>query len=225
MGEMRKLGSMLDAAREAEPPVTTSPDYGSPKPPAKVNNVPRLRWEANTFSTYRIGDENALAVEKCHDVVRGTAWCALLCGGTGTGKTHIAIAAMHEFSASTFWKVPDFLAEVRRLNFAEDKYELYRLMDSLQTDRVPGVYGQTTGGMVPLRPEFQMRRLVVFDELGVEKATEFTGEQLYRVLDARYDNELPTIITTNQPPDRIDERIRSRFASGLVVLTGKDQRR
>ena len=45
------------------------------------------------------------------------------------------------------------------------------------------------------------------------------------MLDARYDMQLPTIITTNQPPDRIDERIRSRFAEGLVVFSGKDQRR
>lgn len=183
-----------------------------------------MRWEHDTFEAFSADPQNTQAMTQCRRVVSGDAWCAMLAGPPGTGKTHLAIAAMHEFSASTFFKVPDFLALLRRLQF-ENEYEMYRLMDSLQTDRVPGVYGQTTGGQVAIRPEFQMRRLVVFDELGVEKNTEWANEQLYRVLDARYDNELPTIITTNQPSERIDERIRSRFASGLVVLTGKDQRR
>jgi DNA replication protein DnaC len=225
MDGFRTLGSMLDAARELPPPPQTSPQDGSLRPPAKVNGVPRLRWEHDTFAAYNLAEGDRAAYDQCHRVARGDAWCAVLAGGPGSGKTHLAIATMHEFDASTFWKVPDLLAELRRLNFDDDKYELYRVMDSLQTDRVPGLYGQTTGGMVALRPEFQMRRLLVLDELGVQKATEFADEQLYRVLDARYDMQLPTIITTNQPKDRIDERIRSRYASGLVVVKAPDHRR
>ncbi len=70
-----------------------------------------------------------------------------------------------------------------------------------------------------------MNRLVVLDDLGTEKMTEWASEQLYRVLDGRYDRGLPTIITSNVQSDSLDPRILSRYAEGLVVCNGKDVRR
>lgn len=199
--------------------------------PVKVNGVPRPRWERNTFDTLDLKAAPLLkaAYDRCKAVVDGSAWCAVLAGPPGTGKTHVAIAAMHDFvdagNGAIFWTVPDFLAEIRRLQFEPEGFTVETLIDSLQTDRVPGIYGQTTSGPVAVRPEFQFRRLLVLDDLGTEKPTEFAGEQLYRVLNARSDMELPTIITTNTDPGAIDPRLLSRFASGLVACTGNDYRR
>jgi DNA replication protein DnaC len=66
---------------------------------------------------------------------------------------------------------------------------------------------------------------VVFDDLGAENQTDWAAEQLYRVLDARYDAHLPTIITSNAAQSRLDGRLLSRYAEGLVVCRGEDVRR
>lgn len=125
-------------------------------------------------------------------------------GNPGNGKTHLAVAAMKGYGLmrSYFWKVPDYLDFLKRMAYdrgipIEDVTRSYRSGNAL----------------------------VVFDDLGVENRTEWANEQLYRVLDARYEERIPTIITTNQARDRIDARIMSRYAEGLVVCAGKDLRR
>ena len=44
------------------------------------------------------------------------------------------------------------------------------------------------------------------------------------ILNGRYKNEAPTIITANVGIERIDPRIRSRFRAGFVACEGEDQR-
>jgi DNA replication protein DnaC len=41
------------------------------------------------------------------------------------------------------------------------------------------------------------KTLLVFDDFGIERDTEYALEQIYNVINARYQKEKPTIITTN----------------------------
>lgn len=146
------------------------------------------------------------AKRQCVLVAGGDAWCALLVGRPGNGKTHLAIAALNvaikrELSGY-FWKVPDWLSWLKRSVFDE---ETMTLDAALESYRQPG-------------------GLLVLDDLGAENATDWASEQLYRVIDARYDAKAPTIVTSNQMPSRIDQRILSRLKSGLVVCQGEDMR-
>jgi DNA replication protein DnaC len=164
------------------------------------------RRQADTFENFDLAKNPEMrpALEQCQRVASGEAWCALLVGGYGNGKTHLAIAtlsAMHRLESGYFWKVPDFLSWVRARHF-EDSEPMDGLLASYRT-------GQA---------------LIVFDDLGAENQTEFAAEQLYRVLDSRYDNELPTVVTSNTPFERMDQRILDRFASGLVVCGGESVR-
>lgn len=145
------------------------------------------------------------ALESCRAVADGKRWSALLWGEYGTGKTHLAIAALNQWvqthDTGYFWKVPDFLQWVREAAYGRDEgvdavLEAYR-------------YGSF---------------LLVLDDMGTENRTDWATEQLYRVLDSRYDLKVPTIITTNQPPMTIDPRIFSRYREGLVVCEGDDVR-
>lgn len=177
---------------------------GNDTPRAISSGVPSSR-ASDTFETFEIKRNPTMkpALEACKRVASGDNWCALMVGGYGTGKTHLAIAAMNEYELSSrFWKVPDYLEFVKHMAFDRN----------FPLDDVIGPY--RTG-----------RFLLVLDDLGVENHTDWASEQLYRVLDSRYDNRLPTIVTSNVPPARLDPRIMSRYAEGLIVCKGRDVRR
>lgn len=76
----------------------------------------------------------------------------------------------------------------------------------------------------------QAPRLLVLDDLGAEKPTDWVRERLYQLINFRYANRLSTIYTSNCNRDtvygRLGDRIGSRVFSSLVVeVLGADQRR
>lgn len=132
----------------------------------------------------------------------------LLAGPTGTGKTHEAYGAVRAWAAAT-------VAPTGRLVFGN----VADLLDRARPD------GDLT---VPAIAEAD---LLLLDDLGAFKATEWTAEALYRIVDRRWSDMLPTIVTTNMPPDQLSawvgDRLASRLAATLTVvpMTGKDLRR
>ena len=71
---------------------------------------------------------------------------------------------------------------------------------------------------------------ICFDDLGAEKLTEAKRENLYYIIDARYRNMMPIIITSNFTIQEISEfepRIASRFAEmgKILQFKGKDFRK
>ena len=154
------------------------------------------------------------AYDRCKLVAEGEEWCAFLHGTTGNGKTHLAIAALLERErlangdkVGIFWKVPDFLDWLRQ--------HLRQGMDA-------GYGGAKVDDI--LRTYSSSGFLLVLDDLGTEQGTEWAGQQLHRLLDDRYEEQAPTIITTNVPYEQINPRIRSRYRVGYVPCGGDDLR-
>lgn len=172
--------------------------------PERPVGIPPSR-AADTFESFELGRNPALkpALAACKAVADGETWCALLVGEYGTGKTHLAVAALRQFGRGSFWKVPDVLDWLRRNAYGD----------------------QGVGIEDALRPFREGTGLLVLDDYGTEKTTDWAAEQLYRILDSRYEAQLPTIITTNADFTVLDGRIRSRFAEGTVVCKGADMRR
>ncbi len=73
--------------------------------------------------------------------------------------------------------------------------------------------------------------LLVVDDLGAAKNSEWTEEINYRLINHRYEHERPTLITSNVPPKQLTDALGARVASRLaemttqVVLKGPDRRR
>ncbi|GGV01609.1 hypothetical protein GCM10010495_10900 [Kitasatospora herbaricolor] len=73
--------------------------------------------------------------------------------------------------------------------------------------------------------------LLIIDDLGAAKATEWTEALTLRLVNHRYEYMLPTIFTTNLPLGDIRAALGDRTASRLaemcerVILTGPDRRR
>lgn len=76
--------------------------------------------------------------------------------------------------------------------------------------------------------------LLILDDIGTERGTEYALEQVYSVIDARYRTGLPLIVTTNTPIEKIkapetlaQQRIYSRLLQMCqpVKVDGTDRRR
>ena len=57
---------------------------------------------------------------------------------------------------------------------------------------------------------------IVIDDLGKERPSPFTNELFYRVVNGRYKNRLPMIITSNYGVESLSERLDSPVFSRLV---------
>ena len=72
--------------------------------------------------------------------------------------------------------------------------------------------------------------LLILDDLGVEKTTEWALQALYVVVNRRYLDGRQTIITSNLTLDEVREKLGDRIASRIVGmchpvrLTGRDRR-
>lgn len=58
---------------------------------------------------------------------------------------------------------------------------------------------------------YQTVGLLMMDDLGTEKGTEWSHEKLFQILDYRYVRRLETLITINTSPAKIDPRLVDRF--------------
>ncbi|MFG3117864.1 ATP-binding protein [Streptomyces sp. NPDC048197] len=134
----------------------------------------------------------------------------LIVGPTGTGKTHQAYGAVRSLLA----------AGVRLRWEATTAADLYASLRPRQ-------------GHDPERALWTLGRcpLLILDDLGAAKSTEWTEELTYRLINRRYNEMLPTLVTTNLPIAELRKAVGDRVASRLaemterVLLTGADRRR
>jgi DNA replication protein DnaC len=125
----------------------------------------------------------------------------ILMGQTGSGKTHLAIAALRAVLERTsitghYANVPDLLAMMRRDWDAKD----------------------ADGAGAEAFDRAQTGALVVLDDLGAEKLSEWAREQAYLLIDHRYAWCLPTIITTNLDAAALSVAYGDRITSRLVEM-------
>jgi DNA replication protein DnaC len=136
-----------------------------------------------------------------------------LFGKPGTGKTSLAMlvskAALDAGRSVAIYSLPRLLAEIRS-TFEADSEGSY--LDF--TDRLAAV------------------DLLHIDDVGAENTTPWVLEQLYTIVNARYEDERSIVITTNiEEPGRLAAQIGARAVSRLeemctvLPLFGEDARR
>lgn len=135
----------------------------------------------------------------------------LLSGTTGNGKTYQAYGALRAIAAEG---VPVQWA-------ATTTAELYATL----RPRGRGVDSEAEFNRFASSP------LLLLDDLGAAKSSEWTEEVTYRLIDHRYGHCLPSIFTTNLPPRELADGLGDRIASRLIEMTdvvifeGDDRRR
>ncbi len=133
-----------------------------------------------------------------------------LSGNVGAGKTHVAVSL---------------------------------LRDAATRDERRGLFVHASGLFLELRATMDNRaaseahvfakyladRLLVVDDLGAEKVSEYVRASWYHIIETRYSEMRPTVVTSNlslaQVAEAYGDRIASRLASGFVLnFAGGDYR-
>lgn len=142
----------------------------------------------------------------------------ILLGGVGTGKTGLGVALVREASLRGM---------THRFGTAAD------ILDAMRPRHDDASKPDTMAAEYALR-SLQTVDLLLLDDLGAEKQTDWAAERLYLVINGRYERELPTIVTSNLTIDQMTAmhpemgaRIVSRLLESyeLIPLLGDDLRR
>ena len=157
----------------------------------------------------------------------------VLTGGYGLGKTHLALAAGREilkFYAKEYVKDNPrnyrFLGGRKKAIFINSSELVQEIRDSYDNDMID----ERT-----VMERYKGVELLIIDDLGTEKASDWQHEKMYLILNYRYEECKNTIITTNlnttelkkQVSERVVERMIEASAGGeyLWKLKGESYRR
>jgi DNA replication protein DnaC len=132
-------------------------------------------------------------------------------GDVGTGKTTLAMivsrAALDAGRSVAIYSLPRLLAEIR---------------DTFEAD--------SEGSYVDFLDRLAAVDLLHLDDVGAERSNAWVLEQLYAIVNARYEDERSMVITTNLEHDEVEAQIGKRTVSRLkemcdpVPLFGEDAR-
>lgn len=167
------------------------------------------RFQNRTFKNFdRTKQTEAydLCVKFAKRVCNGETPSLILVGSVGTGKTHLAASIAHycieQGIVTKFGNITDIFQSLK---------------DAFTTDE-------------DILSEIKTVPLLILDDLGKEKSTEWTQETIYSIVNYRYEHMLPMVITTNCTMAELQDRLGSATLSRLMEMSdyaemnGKDYR-
>ena len=143
----------------------------------------------------------------------------LLMGSVGVGKTHLAVSILKGLSERGFSCL---------------FYEFGSLLKEIQDSYNPATHTSELGVLAPVLNT----EILVLDELGASKPTDWVRDTMAHVINTRYNDKKLTVFTTNYADERhsgrdeiLEDRIGTRLRSRLyemcktVSMDGQDFRR
>lgn len=121
------------------------------------------------------------------------------CGEVGAGKTHLAVAVMNELMQRK--RVPSLFVTVPEL-----------------LDNLRGTYNDPGKNLDEWMDVVKNADLLVLDDLGSERPTEWVRERLFVIVNHRYREALPTVFTSNIGPEELPAQLGARTASRVIAM-------
>jgi chromosomal replication initiator protein len=151
------------------------------------------------FDNFVIGSSNKIAHEASKKVSEDISYYnpLYIYGGVGMGKTHL----LNSIGLS--------LKEKSKVMFISAERFMYQFVRSIKSNE-----------MVRFKEYFRNTDILLIDDIQFMNGKEAMQEEFFHTFNALLDKGSQVIISADRPPNkllRIQERIKSRFAGGLVV--------
>lgn len=155
----------------------------------------------------------------------------LLSGGVGSGKTLLSAAIAN--AVIDMFHISEDDAERAGKGFLKSKYTPVRFTSTVELlEQLKATYNVGNGTETAQNITDRLKKvpLLVLDDMGAEKPSEWVSERLFEIVDYRYNEELPVIITTNATPQELKQKIGERSFDRLremclfIPVTAKSQR-
>lgn len=176
-----------------------------------ISGIELSTWTFETFTPEKCGvpqakDSKAIRTamgkikQICEEYAKEPTGWLVLSGIPGTGKTHLAYAIAAQQLA------------VGRPVFA---HTVPAMLDLLRG----AVASETYEGTFAMIRDVNV---LVLDDLGAQRGTDWADQALYELLNHRYANRLPLVVTMNRAPGEcgMDERLVSRLQEGTQTAGG-----
>lgn len=179
------------------------------------NSGIQAHYKDLTFDNYKIKEPNAKekneAIDKAKTYVadfvkaknEGKTYGKglFIAGGVGTGKTMLASIIAHEIMLSDLCNVK-FVTEAQVYSSIREAY-----------NRSSGVSDSK------IIKKYKTTPLLIIDDLGKEKPTDWSVKTLFDIIDNRYANDMPTIITTNFTADDLIQKLTPQNSNDKITAT------
>ena len=151
------------------------------------------------FENFIIGSSNKLAYEASNKVTENISHYnpLYIYGGVGMGKTHLLNA------------IGLSLKEKNKVMFISAERFMYQFVKSIKSNE-----------MVKFKEYFRNTDVLLIDDIQFMNGKEAMQEEFFHTFNALLDKNSQVIISADRAPNklsRIQERIKSRFAGGLVI--------
>lgn len=153
------------------------------------------RFKDSTFDNYehRLGSEQAFKMgqQYAQEFIEWGPDSLMLWGNVGNGKSHIASAIANHLNDQgyivIFQSVPDLLA------------------------RIKSTFGKSQETESDILRALQQCDLLILDDIGAEKVTDWVQEVMFRIIDKRYRKQRPILYTSNLKPSMLLEKLGGRI--------------
>jgi DNA replication protein DnaC len=168
------------------------------------------RFKDSTFHNFemRLGSEKSfqMAYQYAQEFNEWGSDSLLIWGDYGNGKSHLAAAIANELNERgkivIFQSVPELLERIRSTFNKNSRESENEILTALQ-----------------------MCHLLILDDIGAEKVTDWVQEALFRIIDKRYRKKKPILYTSNLKPsmlsDKLGGRIYDRITETSLTIENK----
>ena len=205
LGACDGSGFVVDEATRVAAPCRCRPGRVERRRARSLSAVIPRKYRGVSFDRPPVTEIAEPVVRAVHRYVRGIErrldqgdglW---LEGDVGTGKTTLAMlvsrSALDAGRSVAIYSLPRLLAEIRATFEADAEGSYVDFLDRLA--RVD---------------------LLHVDDVGAERTSPWVLEQLYAIVNARYEDQRAVVVTTNLQPDELREQITPRTVSRLQEM-------